>query len=60
MARATIIDTALRAGDFKIRAPRHPLRVVEEKVFVQLDEEAPREESLWYLDSEATNHMSGC
>jgi hypothetical protein len=60
MARATIIDTVLRAGDFKIRALRHPLRVVKEKVFVQLDEEAPREESLWYLDSEATNHMSSC
>jgi hypothetical protein len=60
MARATVIDTAPHAGRFKIQTPRRPLRVIEEKVFVQLDEEAPRNESLWYLDSGATNHMSGC
>jgi hypothetical protein len=60
MVHATIIDTVLRAGDFKIQAPCRPLRVVEEKVFVQLNEVAPRDESLWYLDSRATNHMSRC
>jgi hypothetical protein len=59
MARATVIDTAPRVGDFKIQAPRRLLHVVEEKVFVQLDEETPLYESLWYLDSGATNHMSG-
>jgi hypothetical protein len=31
-----------------------------EKVFVQLDEEVPHDESLWYLDNGVTNHMSGC
>jgi hypothetical protein len=38
----------------------HPLRVVEAKVFAQLDGEANRDDSLWYLDSGATNHMTGC
>jgi hypothetical protein len=46
MARATIIDIAPHAGSFKIQTPHRPLHVIEEKVFVQLDEEAPHDESL--------------
>jgi hypothetical protein len=60
MAHATVINTVLRAGDFKIQAPRRPLCIVKEKVFVHFDKEAPQDESLWYPKSVLTNHMSGC
>jgi hypothetical protein len=33
---------------------------VEGKVFAQLDGDSDRDDTLWYLDSGATNHMSGC
>jgi hypothetical protein len=36
------------------------LRVVEGKVFAQLDGDSDHDDDLWYLDSGATNHMSGC
>jgi hypothetical protein len=32
----------------------------EEKVFTHLDEEKERNAGTWVLDTEATNHMSGC
>jgi hypothetical protein len=60
MSHATVINTVLRAGDFKIQAPRRPLCIVKEKVFVHFDKEAPQDESLWYPKSGLTNHMSGC
>jgi hypothetical protein len=41
------------------RIERRPLRVVEGKVFAQLDGDAARDDALWYLDSGATNHMTG-
>jgi hypothetical protein len=37
------------------------LEVVEAKVFAQLDNgDDDRDDSVWHLDSGATNHMSGC
>lgn len=38
---------------------RRPVRIVEAKVFAQLDGDEGRDEALWFLDSGATNHMSG-
>lgn len=40
--------------------PRPSIRIVEAKVFAQLDGEAERDDTQWYLDSGATNHMSRC
>jgi hypothetical protein len=48
------------AKEFEIPFERQPLRIIEERVFVQLDEESERNDLLWYLDSGATNHMFGC
>jgi hypothetical protein len=62
MARASLVPTAPppQTGQIGISPGRRPLRIVEAKVYVQLDEETERDDSLWYLDSGATNHMSGC
>jgi hypothetical protein len=63
MARATIFPKSPsppHTGEFQISPERQPLRIVEEKVFVQLDGGSEWDDSLWYLDSGATNHMSGC
>ena len=35
------------------------VHLVEQKVLAQLDDEGDRDASLWYLDTGATNHMSG-
>jgi hypothetical protein len=51
MACATVIDTVPHKGGFEIQIERRLLRVIEEKVFAQLDEEASRDESLRYLNS---------
>jgi hypothetical protein len=47
-------------GDFQILPKHRPLRIIEERVFLQLDEEAEQDNSLWYVNSAAMNHMSGC
>jgi hypothetical protein len=62
MARASLIPTAPppQTGQIGISPGHRPLRIVEAKIYVQLDEETERDDSLWYLDSGATNHMSGC
>jgi hypothetical protein len=62
MARASLVPTAPppQTGQIGISPGRRPLHIVEVKVYVQLDEETERDDSLWYLDSDATNHMSGC
>jgi hypothetical protein len=36
------------------------VEIHEEKVFTHLDEEKERDAGTWVLDTEATNHMSGC
>jgi hypothetical protein len=63
MACATVfpkLPPPSRVGDFKISPERRPLCIIEERIFVQLDGEAERDDSLWYLDSRAMNHMSSC
>jgi hypothetical protein len=62
MARATIFPStpSARATATPTPSERRPLRVVEGKVFAQLDGETERDDSLWYLDNGATNHMTGC
>ncbi|KAF8646560.1 hypothetical protein HU200_065782 [Digitaria exilis] len=50
IASATIFPNLVNAD------PPPPQR----QVFAQLDAEADRDDSLWFLDSGATNHMSGC
>jgi hypothetical protein len=45
----------------QIAGGRHPLQIVEAKVCAQLNAgKDDRNESLWHLDTGATNHMSGC
>ncbi|KAJ1271592.1 hypothetical protein BS78_06G139100 [Paspalum vaginatum] len=41
-------------------AATKPIRVVEAKVYAQFDDNSSHDEGLWYLDTRATNHMSGC
>jgi hypothetical protein len=63
MARASVYPTSSPPPTIdEIQSPsdHRPLRIIEEKVFIQLDAEANHDDSLWYLDSGATNHMSGC
>jgi hypothetical protein len=36
------------------------IKIKEEKVYAHLDEEKERDAGTWVLDTEATNHMSGC
>jgi hypothetical protein len=62
MARASLIPTVPppQTRQIGISPGRRPLRIVEAKVYVQLDEETKRDDSLWYLDSGATNLMPGC
>jgi hypothetical protein len=36
------------------------VEIHEEKMFAHLDEEKERNTRTWVLDTEATNHMSGC
>jgi transposase InsO family protein len=62
MARASLVPTALppQTGQIRISPGRRPLRIIEAKVYIQLDEETEWDDSLWYMDSGATNHMSGC
>jgi hypothetical protein len=66
MARSTLVPLAstspLDAASALSPATlaRRPVHIVEVKVLAQLDGEAERDDTLWYLDSGATNHMSGC
>jgi hypothetical protein len=46
-----------RAAAAPTSSERRPLCVVKGKVFAQLDGETERDDSLWYLDSGATNHI---
>jgi hypothetical protein len=40
---------------------RQPLEIVEAKAFAQLDDgDDDRDDSVWHLDTSATNHMSRC
>ena len=47
------------AADVGSRATA-PICIVEAKVFAQLDDKTKRDEGTWYLNTGATNHMSGC
>lgn len=40
-------------------APQAVVHLVEEKVLAQLDDDGARDAGLWYLDTGATNHMTG-
>ena len=63
MAHATVFpntSTTPHAEGTPSSLERRPLRVLEGKVFAQLDGDAEHDDSLWYLDSGATNHMTGC
>jgi transposase InsO family protein len=64
MARSTLIPSLPSLPPAVASPPTSPayspLRVVEAKVFAQLDGGDQRDDSIWYLDSGATNHMSGC
>ena len=62
MARATVFPSTppARAAVAPTTSKRRPLRVVVGKVFAQLDGETERDDSLWYLNIGATNHMTGC
>jgi hypothetical protein len=66
MARSTLVPLAssspLDAASALSPATlaRRPVHIVEVKVLAQLDGEAERDDTLWYPDSGATNHMSGC
>jgi len=53
MARATVFPSTPPACAAAAPTPSElrPLRVVEGKVFAQLDGEAEHDDSLWYLDS---------
>jgi hypothetical protein len=61
MDHASVYPTSPPTID-EIQAPsgRRLLLFIEEKVFVQLDAVMDRDDSPWYLDSGATNHMLGC
>jgi hypothetical protein len=63
MARATLVPNSSSPPRAAVTNPPpecRPLRIVEGKVFAQLDGASDRDDTLWYLDSGATNHMSGC
>ncbi|XP_066320732.1 uncharacterized protein [Miscanthus floridulus] len=62
MARATLVPNWSSPPLVAATTPppkRRPLRIVEGKVFAKLDGDAERDDGVWYLDSGATNHMSG-
>jgi transposase InsO family protein len=60
MARGLLTSDPLSSPP-RTAGGRRPLEVVEVKVFAQLDAgEDDRDESVWHLDTGATNHMSGC
>jgi len=62
MARATVVPNPVPDPHGAATTPppeRRPLRVMEGKVFAKLDCDSERDDGVWYLDSGATNHMSG-
>jgi hypothetical protein len=63
MAHATIyLNSSLPPHTKAIQTPSEsrPPYIVEDMVFIQLDEVAECDDTLWYLDNGATNHMFGC
>jgi hypothetical protein len=53
LALATLIH-------LEVISSRAEVEIHEEKVFAHLDEEKERDAGTWVLDTEVTNHMSGC
>jgi hypothetical protein len=53
LASATLIHPEVISSSAEVE-------IHEEKVFAHLDEEKERDAGIWVLNTEATNHMSGC
>jgi transposase InsO family protein len=62
MARVVAIDTDTipkPPGSEPVDQPPPPVEIVEAKVLAELDDSGEHDDTVWYLDSGATNHMCG-
>jgi hypothetical protein len=61
MAHATLhpAPTPIAAPTTQSSPVPRPLRIVEAKVFAQLGGDNEHDDTTWYLDTGATNHMTG-